>query len=79
MKTCKMIALSTALLLSIASLSYAGYVTGFKVIGVTGDQVTIQKDKAEPIKVQTNTKFVVGEEVSFDAKKQRVIKALVGC
>ena len=80
MKTSKMIAMITALLLGLASLCYAGFVTGFKVVGVTDDQVTIQKGEAEPVKIQTaGKKFAVGDKVSFDAKKQKVIKEPEGC
>ena len=80
MKTSKMLALTTALLLGLASICYAGYVRGFKVVAVADEQVTIQKDKAEPVKVLVaGKKFAVGDKVMFDAKKQKMIPETEGC
>lgn len=80
MKKNTVIALTTALVLGLASFSYAGYVKGFEVVGVSEDQVSIQKGKAEPVQVPAGKKkFKVGDKVSFDAKKLKLRKVIEGC
>lgn len=80
MKTSKMVGLVAALLLGLASVTYAGFIVGFKVVGVTDGQVTIQKGQAEPIQVQVgNKKFAIGDKVEFDAQKGKVRRTEEGC
>jgi len=72
------IALLTVFVLSLTSISYAGYLKGFKVVGVSNGQVTIQKGDAEPIQVtEVRGKFNAGELVKYDAEKHKIKKAVV--
>ena len=75
MKTSKRIALTAVFLLALATISYAGYVKGYKVVGVVDGQVTIQKGQAEPVQIQVgNKKFVIGDKVDYDAQKGKLRK-----
>lgn len=80
MKNKKVIALAAAMVLGLATLSYGGYVTGFRVVAMADGQVTIQKGKAEPIQVAAgDKKFAVGDKVSFDVKNRKVRPEPEGC
>lgn len=85
MKRKKMIAVVTVLVLALASFGYAKYVSGFKVVEVSGDQVTVQKGEENPIVVTGKSSgYKVGDEVQYDAEKQRLKaakskKPLEGC
>ena len=83
MKKNKMILLTAAFVLALSSLAYAGYTKGFVVVGVSEDQVTIQKGEEKPIQVQVGKKtYHVGDKVKFDAEKgkmKRERRALEGC
>ncbi|MCK4783825.1 MAG: hypothetical protein KAV87_08760 [Desulfobacteraceae bacterium] len=80
MKRTTMIALITALVLGLTSVSYGGYLQGFEVVGVTGEQVTIKKGKAEHVQVPTGKdKFKVGDKVSFDPQKLKLRIKIEGC
>jgi hypothetical protein len=73
------IALAAALVLALASFSYAKYVSGYKVVEVAGQQVTIQKDNEEPVIVQVGKgKFKAGEAITFDADKKKIKKEYAG-
>jgi len=75
MKKRMILALTAALLLGFTQAGYAEYISGFKVVEVTTEQVVIQKGDAEPVKVMiTNEKFKVGDKVKFDAAKNKVKK-----
>jgi hypothetical protein len=76
------IALAAALVLSLASFSYAKYVSGYKVVGVSEQQVTIQKGAETPIDVQVKkAKFKVGDNVLYDEEqmKLKLKKGYEGC
>lgn len=76
----KMIVVVTALVLALASFSYAKFVSGFKVVEVEGKQVTIQKGEEKPVMVTIkNGRYQVGDKVLYDADKVRVKKELEGC
>lgn len=76
----KMIVVVTALVLALASFSYAKYVSGFKVVEVAGQQVTIQKGEEKPVMVTVkNGSYQVGDKVLYDADKVRVKKEFEGC
>jgi|GEM_PF-2544351 len=85
MKKNTIIAILTAMILGLASLSYAGYAKGFKVIAVKDGQVTIQKGESEPVEVAgVDGKFKVGDQVKYDAddqkiRKEKVRRAIEGC
>jgi hypothetical protein len=76
----KMIVVVTALVLALASFSFAKYLPGFKVVEVEGEQVTIQKGEEKPVMVMVkNGRYQVGDKVLYDADTSRVKKELEGC
>ena len=79
----KVILLAAAFVLGLSSLAYAGYTKGFVVVGVTDDQVTIQKADEKPIQVPADVRrYRVGDKVKFDAEKGKLRKErkkLEGC
>ncbi|MEJ2690442.1 MAG: hypothetical protein P8130_10920 [Deltaproteobacteria bacterium] len=83
MQKIKVILLTAALVLGLSSVSFAGYVGGFKVVGVTESQVTIQKGQEKPVQVKVDHKrYRVGEKVKYDAEKGKLRKEprkLEGC
>lgn len=80
MKRKMMIAVVAALVLALASFSYAKYVSGFKVVEVSGQQVTIQRGEEKPVMVTVkNGGYQVGNKVEYDADKVRVRKVPEGC
>lgn len=83
MKINKVVILTAAFVLGLSTLVYAGYTKGFVVVGVTGNQVTIQKGQEKPIQIQVdNKKYRVGEKVKYDAEKGKLRmerRPLEGC
>ena len=86
MKKSTVVIVAVALVMGLTSFSYAKYVTGFKVVEVLEDQVTIQKGDGDPVKVTVKKakKYKVGDKVKYNEEKlkirqTKVKKALMGC
>jgi len=84
MKKCTVV-LVAALILGLASVTHAKYETGYKIVEVADNQVTIRKGNSEPIEVMVKKNgYEVGDEVKYDAGKQKIRrsdsrKELAGC
>ena len=73
MKRSMVLVIAAMCFLGMASLSQAKYVSGFKVIEVVENQVTIQKGSDDPITVPVKKKnYNVGDKVKYDADRQKV-------
>ena len=83
MKKCG-ICLMASLLFAAVAVSgtlYAAYKMGYEVVGTTAESVTIKKSgNSEKITVpDTSGKYKPGDEVTYDAKKNKIRKAMGGC
>ena len=73
MKKSIVIVFTAMLVLSLTAISYAKYVSGFKVVDVVENQVTIQKGNSDPIAVEVDKNtYKIGDKVRYDAKKLKI-------
>ena len=84
MKKSTFIAVAAVLILGLATIGHAKYVSGFKVVEVAEKQVTIQKGDDDPVVVEVKkNKYKVGDEVKYDADRLKIravqTKPLEGC
>jgi len=83
MKKCG-ICLMALLMLAAVAVSgtlYAAYKMGYEVVGTTAESVTIKKiGNSKKITVpDTSGKYEPGDGVAYDAKKNKIRKAMGGC
>ena len=73
MKKTTVVAVAAVLIMGPASFSHAKYESGFEVVEVGENQVTIQKEGSDPVVVEVKKDgYKIGDKVKYDADRLRI-------